>query len=1498
MKKVIISITLTVLVSVASVFALRSGNDGDDVVARRLPAKLETSASDRPQSQASQRGAMKVSASQLPVIYGTVYSKENYDIGYGVVSFTPDASAMNLTEVFSLPQDIDYVYSGGGCYADGKYLIIGSDSKKLYIYDTSSWQLSSSVSVSYGCSDMTYDIATKTVYCCYYEFGNVITGPYYFGKLDTTTGEFSKLCQLERCFYALAADNAGKLYAIADDATLYTVSKTDGALTSVGATGVNMFGPASTEGQDKTSSATFDFATGKLYWCYNAIDLGTWGRLTSLYEVSTATGKASKILDFSPFMMFNGIYIPYEAASADAPAQIDDLQASFAGGGNSGTVTFTIPSKTIAGQALSGTVNYKITANGEQVATGSGSAGTKATKTITTAATENVRVGVTCWATSEADHSTAYVDVWVGPDAPLAVTSLTLSTAGNVATLEWEAPTSQGLHGGYVNPSAVSYKIIRQPDGVVCRDGLTATSFTETLSLDSYCNGYYEVIPSYSGYAGQAAVSNKAPMGPSFETPYTEFFNTQDGFDTFHVVDVAADGATWQYYSGDNGYYAYCDYYYDPVSAANDKPKDDWLISPPVALKAGSKYILSFNASSLMMTCPERLEVKLGKTLDPESFTTELLPASVVSNTQSWTWSAYTLEIEVPESGDYRIGFHAISDAGMFKLGIDDIRLDGSSLTAPATPSGLTAKPTPGGALSAEVSFVAPDKTVGGDALSELESAEIYVNSQLAKTINAPEVGKTVTGTVPTLQGFNDIDVICYSTAGERSFVATTKVYTGTDAPGPAKNVKAAFNADGTIAITWEAPDGKNGGYVDPDDCSYAVTRYDGAESIIAYGVEGTSYTDDYTADTQTVVTYLVTALNDYGFGTSGVADPIIIGGDPYELPFEESFLNGFSNYAIWSNLSIGGGLGQWLLSGTDDKVIPYDRDLGCLAFTPANVGDETMLFSGKIDISTAKNPTLQFYYFNATTANVLRLKVNPAATGWNEEFVVDLADNAGVPAGWTKVSVPLVKYKDRPYIQIGFDGIANEMSKIYVDKISIRDLFENDLAVELSSRTRFRLGEEYTLAATVTNVGDKDVASYKVNFCRDGKVIGTLDGHPLKVDEAETLSLPVSIDLGAMPVELYSAVVVYDADENDENDISEVQVSNTLPKYPEPTDLEGEDVNGVACLSWSAPAAPDHTEPATITDDFESYEPFIIQDIGEWLVYDEDGEDGTFGLLACNFPHRCEAKSFQVFNIYELYNNLTEQDTEWMANSGEQILASFADYDRKNGDWLISPELTGKAQTISFYAKSVAYPYPDESYEVLVSSTDTDIASFTKIKEGNVSIYWEEISVALPEGSKYFAIKCTSDDCFAMALDDVTYTPGNGIPDDISFIGYNVWRDGVKLTAEPITATEYKDTLDPSQHTYAVTAVYNCGDSRFSNTVIFNEGAGLADLAAADSAQITTGDKSITVTGARGLQITICNVDGRLVHNAVATGADTFSVAPGIYIVRAGSVAAKVIVR
>ena len=232
-------------------------------------------------------------------------------------------------------------------------------------------------------------------------------------------------------------------------------------------------------------------------------------------------------------------------------------------------------------------------------------------------------------------------------------------------------------------------------------------------------------------------------------------------------------------------------------------------------------------------------------------------------------------------------------------------------------------------------------------------------------------------------------------------------------------------------------------------------------------------------------------------------------------------------------------------------------------------------------------------------------------------------------------------------------------------------------------------------------------------------------------------------------------------------------------------------------------------------------------------------------------------------------------------ANSGDQYLMCWNNLGSAGAtdSWLISPELDGSEQEISFFVNEITAQYGNETYEVLYSTTDKDPASFTKVAEGEVTaVEWTEVKVELPEGAKYFAIRCTSNDIFGFRVDDVTFTAAASSKTLARakaaakvVKGFNVYRDGEKVAfVEGAENTSYTDMVDTDgTHVYNVTIVLE-GDieSPLSNTV-----------------SVVTGIKEMTVSASFGdADVTVYGTNGALITRGKGA---LNTLKPGVYVVR-----------
>ncbi len=164
------------------------------------------------------------------------------------------------------------------------------------------------------------------------------------------------------------------------------------------------------------------------------------------------------------------------------------------------------------------------------------------------------------------------------------------------------------------------------------------------------------------------------------------------------------------------------------------------------------------------------------------------------------------------------------------------------------------------------------------------------------------------------------------------------------------------------------------------------------------------------------------------------------------------------------------------------------------------------------------------------------------------------------------------------------------------------------------------------------------------------------------------------------------------------------------------------------------------------------------------WVQHDEDGQP-TYGIQDVTFTNSGYTGSFIAFNPSQAQPS---QLADIPPFEGDRLGACFDAIPNgsvtANNDWLITPqsEVIVAGATFKAQVRSNTDQYGLERYAIWVSTTNTDIASFTKISEGSyveAPIEWTAIEYDLSAyaGSQiYVAVQCVSADAFVFFIDNI----------------------------------------------------------------------------------------------------------------------------------------------
>ncbi|MDE6535429.1 MAG: choice-of-anchor J domain-containing protein [Muribaculaceae bacterium] len=986
-----------------------------------------------------------------------------------------------------------------------------------------------------------------------------------------------------------------------------------------------------------------------------------------------------------------------------------------------------------------------------------------------------------------------------------------------------------------------------------------------------------------------------------------------DNADNYTVIDANEDGKGWKPLGLTTG---------STATKGTGETQDDWLITPAIHLMPGVNYEVKFKEGMSLSTAGKEdiLALYAGTAPTVEGMTiTVMAPHTYTVNAMTPVETLLTVNKE----GYYYFGFHTTSvnaKSGYAKVSDFSVKESTEKVVPPAAGT-LEFIPADKGELKATVKYTAPTLDKEGNPLTQLTQAIVTVNWAFKTTLTdiVPGGEYTIETTDVYNNAYNRVEAVAYigEEAGESALL--TDLFCGMDTPLPPTNVKATLSEDyNTVTLTWDAIGtvGEKGGYVDNSDVTYYVFDAFGSyyDPALTETKELTATFDFTGFEGQDFAAYQVTAGVGENYSLDEVSNIVIVG-QPEKLPYYESFADGNYNQAWAVDLESTGQVMNGIMydnelqtnTDADEGVEPeylnsHDGDNGFFFLMPIDINSAYGLFSTKISLEGAENPVFEFWYQGK--GSVLDAKV--AVDGGDFEVVksIDLKEES--TDDWTLCRIDLSAYKSAHYIQIGFlmRAIHNTDENIWsvpVDNIRVIDLKDEAMRVSVASIAEtVKAGEEIPVMMTVENIGRNPLTEAHMHVIVDGEdldpaMFGALQ--PGEVASAK-VSVPTSV-LSADKIAV-KAHAKSSADNIHHTALQDVEVK--FPRLPMPEDVKATATTINAELKWTAPELAELTAPKEIAESFESEdaEPFDYKGYGDWQFVDLDGAKNYTFLGDKNNPYRTQPMAYQLFTP-EISGMEPEDIEDFCAHSGKTMLVAWS-CQSQNANLLISPELSGEAQTISFWGRGFTIAQGlNETLSVWYSTTDTEVASFTEVKEiegmpesGIVPEEWTEFKFEIPEGAKYFAVLHDAYDSYCLFLDDFSFKAAGELPADTELTGYNLYVNGEK--AQETAETETVHTPEAAgTYAYRLSAQYNNGESRATEPqeLEFTESVGLAEIA--DGVKISRDGNTISVTAPAATPIAIVDLQGHVLAKGNGNLTVTLPVGTRIVIVSAGSNSAKI---
>lgn len=606
-------------------------------------------------------------ASAASQVYGIqVYSSAG-EQSQAVVSFPVDAPSQ-VQQVYDLSQyDIVAAAANDGVYYmlhsdDGlvasKFLRLDLNTMRLTEVKTFDWKVDVAARVLY--TDMTYDADSDVLYACGFDIehgttddsGQLTQAPFALYRIDPATGDAELIGSQEDHSIAALSMGGGELVGVADNGSLQQVDTYSGELIFeiMESTGITPVG---------IQSMSYDSGSECFYWASYASDGEGNGvsQLVKIYRDDYWEYHAEMLGKIGDECEMIGLYVDPNPLPMDAPAMVTDLTVTpGADGAATAALKWVNPSKTIGGQHLTD-FGIEIYRDGDMVTTTNAVAsGEEATWTD-----ENVPAGMHTYSvvavnSDNVKGKAAYADdLWIGVDMPGAPVSASAVKASDsyAITVSWTAP-EKGLHGGWFDAADVKYMVVRYPDNK------TFENITELSLVDediTEMHGYYYDITAMTSAGGNGGTirTKSVASGAPHAVPYAPDFNVADDANQWAALNVDNDEYEWY---TDRNWGGTRDTYYRYYPADMQDPtveRNDWLISPAIALEAGKRYVVQYDVRLLGDLFPANITLAMGNAQTAEAMTTEL--ERIDGDINDITWTTHAIPMTVETSGAYNFGY-------------------------------------------------------------------------------------------------------------------------------------------------------------------------------------------------------------------------------------------------------------------------------------------------------------------------------------------------------------------------------------------------------------------------------------------------------------------------------------------------------------------------------------------------------------------------------------------------------------------------------------------------------------------------------------------------------------------------------------------------------------------------------------------------------------------------------------------------------------------------
>jgi len=807
---------------------------------------------------------------------------------------------------------------------------------------------------------------------------------------------------------------------------------------------------------------------------------------------------------------------------------------------------------------------------------------------------------------------------------------------------------------------------------------------------------------------------------------------------------------------------------------------------------------------------------------------------------------------------------------------------------------------------SVKISIKLPVKDKSGNSVSEITGVRVYRANVLIKEIGA--AGKSVISyedSVPVMNKNYTYSSSAVNKYGEGAKASKT-VYVGVAKPASPSKVSLEVDKGNRnkVRVTWTASAlDANKRPLDGNTLSYTVELKDEllGTTVLKEGIKETCFDYEFKESGSRLVKFLVAAKNNVGISAFKASQSKVFLGDSYMSDYGESFAGG----ALKSYLSVEGDgttlANKPVKDNVTDGVCASDNDNGhfTIKFAKTNTSGRLITNYMKID-----KPEDTWVYLNLyKLENQLKQSYSiyacsdTAATKLAEGKMQDLPH-----CGWNPIGARLAGLQAGEY-QIAFRFDCEDAGYVHVDKLKFQKSDKTDIMLgDIRAEYFVKEGMGTPLSATLTNFGTTAAGPVNIEVLRNGRVSGTVEIGNIESLKSETVRVCDTIPSGDDGVDVdYCLRAIYKGDcDGSNNTTATVRLVRKPSLLPPIRNLRGVSEEKVS-LTWDAPDL-DRLPMDELCEDFEKYNSY--EDVsGMWSTIDADSTDvANFNVDGKTLP--TGKHGFFIVDTREGVGTTMGFVTR---GSGFKYPVSLypGKANAKSDDWLVSPELNGCRQTVTYWMSSY-YNY-NIAYETYISKSGRSAGDFERLDSINhtpVASKWKRYDYDLPEGTKYFAIRSRHGDPFVttpmtaplLMIDDITYVPAGRGKGELK--GYNVYRDGTLLTTVPVKECRFEESsVGEGKHEYKVSAVYDRGES--SASALSLDVAGTDYIRDSRACGAYGGKGEVLIYNPGEERVVIYNLQGLMIKAMSEKEARMAVPVPrGVYIVGIGSLRFKIMVR